>query len=168
MCYASWMDTSGPYRFRKATSDDLGLLTCWRSTPHVREWWASDASDVEADLVDRRVSRWIVSLAGRPFAFMQDYTVHGWPDHHFAGLTEGSRGIDQFIGDPAMLDVGHGSAFIGRRMQALFDQGVPVVATDPHPGNERAIAVYEKLGFKRSGPTEQTRWGPIVPMLATP
>ncbi|WWR55751.1 hypothetical protein RV999_26300 (plasmid) [Sinorhizobium meliloti] len=40
---------------------------------------------------------------------MQDYTVHGWDDHHFAHLAKGSRGIDQYIGDPEMVGVGHGS-----------------------------------------------------------
>lgn len=97
---------------------------------------------------------------------MQDYTVHGWEDHHFAELPKGSRGIDQYIGDPEMIGVGHGSAFIGARMQTLFDQGAPVIATDPHPDNERAIAVYRKLGFEPSGPPQETKWGLILPMLA--
>lgn len=97
---------------------------------------------------------------------MQDYTVHGWEDHHFAGLPKGSRGIDQYIGDPEMIGLGHGSAFIGARMKALFDAGVPVIATDPHPANERAIAVYKKLGFESSGSPEETRWGLVLPMLA--
>lgn len=65
-----------------------------------------------------------------------------------------------------MIGVGHGSAFIGARMRALFDEGVPVIATDPHPANERAIAVYRKLGFEPFGPPQETRWGLILPMLA--
>nr|WP_321484480.1 GNAT family N-acetyltransferase [uncultured Cohaesibacter sp.] len=97
---------------------------------------------------------------------MQDYSVLGWEDHHFAGLPKGSRGIDQYIGAPELVGVGHGSAFIRMRMQALFDQGAPVIATDPHPNNGRAIAVYKKLGFKASGSPRKTQWGLIVPMLA--
>jgi aminoglycoside 6'-N-acetyltransferase len=155
-----------PYEFRRATLDDLALLKVWRSNPHVLEWWGSGEPHGEAELVDPRVARWIISINGRPFAFMQDYTVHGWDDHHFAGLPKGSRGIDQYIGDPEMVGVGHGSAFIGMRMQALFDEGAPVIATDPHPDNERAIAVYKKLGFVPSGPPQETRWGLILPMLA--
>ncbi len=65
-----------------------------------------------------------------------------------------------------MIGIGHGSAFIRDRIQALFDGGAPVVATDPHPDNARAIAVYKKLGFEPSGPAEQTGWGLILPMLA--
>ena len=154
------------YSFRKATLDDLDLLMAWQSTPHVREWWDSEEPYDEADLADPRVARWIVSNAGRPFAFIQDYTVHGWEDHHFANLPNGSRGVDQYIGDPNMVGVGHGSAFIRIRMQALFDEGAPVIATDPHPDNARAIAVYRKLGFEPSGPSQETQWGLILPMVA--
>ncbi|MBW9113561.1 acetyltransferase [Rhizobium cauense] len=160
------MTAADQYSFRKATLGDLPLLAKWQSNPHVRAWWDSDQPYDAEDLADSRVARFIVSTAGRPFAFMQDYTVHGWEDHHFAGLPEGSRGIDQFIGDPEMIGVGHGSAFIGARMRALFDAGVPVIGTDPHPANERAIAVYKKLGFEPSGPPQETRWGLILPMLA--
>ena len=160
------MVTPNQYSFRKVTLDDLDMLTGWQSNPHVREWWGSDEPYGEADLADPRVARWIVSNAERPFAFMQDYTVHGWEDHHFASLPKGSRGIDQYIGAPEMVGAGHGSAFIMMRIQALFDEGVPVIATDPHPDNARAIAVYKKLGFEPFGLPQQTQWGLILPMLA--
>lgn len=145
---------------------DLALLRMWQSHPHVQEWWNNNEPFDEAKLRDTRVSRWIVSNAERPFAFMQDYTVHGWKDHHFAHLPEGARGIDQYIGDPEMIGLGHGSAFMAIRMHALFKQGAPVIATDPHPDNARAIAVYKKLGFEPSGPPQETQWGLILPMLA--
>ncbi|WP_300009851.1 GNAT family N-acetyltransferase [uncultured Roseobacter sp.] len=160
------MIATNHYKFRRATLEDLPVLKAWRSNPHVLEWWDSDDLDDEKDLADPRVARWIVSFIERPFAFMQDYTVHGWKSHHFASLPKGSRGIDQYIGDPEMVGIGHGSAFIETRMQALFDEGAHVIATDPHPDNERAIAVYKKLGFKPSGPPQETEWGLILPMLA--
>ena len=76
------MMTPNQYSFRKVTLDDLNMLTGWRSNAHVREWWDSDEPYDEADLADPRVTRWIVSNAERPFAFMQDYAVHGWEEHH--------------------------------------------------------------------------------------
>ena len=160
------MVTEDRYDFRQATMADLALLARWQAEPHVRRWWDTAEPYDQAEMNDPRVSRWIVSANEHPFGFMQDYTVHGWKEHHFSNLPKGSRGIDQYIGDPEMLGLGHGSAFIAARMQALFDLGVPVIATDPHPQNERAISVYEKLGFKRSGPLQQTRWGLILPMIA--
>ena len=133
------------YDFRAATLDDLPMLRAWQAMPHVRAWWEDDEPYDAAHLEDPRVVRLIVSHGGRPFAYIQDYTVHGWDGHPFAHLPNGSRGIDQYIGDPAMVGVGHGTAFIAARMRALFDAGAPVIAIDPHPDNARAIAVYREF-----------------------
>lgn len=144
--------------------DDAGLLAQWQARPHVSAWWGSGTSYDEDALSDPRVARWLVAADGRPFAFMQDYAVQGWESHHFAQLPKGSRGIDQFIGDPGMIGLGHGTAFIAARLQVLFDDGASVIATDPHPDNARAIAVYKKLGFEVFDPPQQTEWGLILPM----
>lgn len=154
------------YQFRRVNVNDLEMLEDWQARPHVRVWWDSDVPYDPEDLRDPRVSRWIVSTQDGPFAFMQDYTVHGWEEHHFANLPKGSRGIDQFIGAPEMIGIGHGTGFVGAKMQALFDGGALVIATDPHPDNKRAIAVYRKLGFEPIGPPRKTQWGLILPMLA--
>ena len=154
------------YGFRTATPEDLPLIAGWQAQPHVRAWWGSESTYEADDLNDARVARWIVSLDGAPFAYMQDYSVHGWPDHHFADLAVGSRGIDQFIGDPERLGQGHGTGLIGQRLDALFAAGAPAVATDPHPDNHCAIAVYRKLGFAEAGPPRETRWGLVLPMVA--
>jgi aminoglycoside 6'-N-acetyltransferase len=154
------------YRFRAATLDDLDLLGSWRQQSHVREWWGEAATfDAEA-LADPRVAVMIVECEAVPFAFMQDYDVHGWKGHHFGYLPAGSRGIDQFIGEPAMLALGHGPAFIRQRVAELFAAGAPAIGTDPHPKNVRAIAAYEKAGFRVVGPEEDTQWGRVVRMEA--
>ncbi len=63
-----------------------------------------------------------------------------------------------------MIEKGHGSAFIAERLKTLFEEGAPVVATDPHPENTRAIAAYKKAGFFEFGEAQETRWGLILPM----
>lgn len=157
--------TQAPYyTFKTLAADDLGLLALWQAQPHVAQWWGAGTTYGADTLRDPKVARWIVAAGHRPFAFMQDYTVHGWPDHHFAALPHGSRGIDQYIGDPEMVGLGHGTGFIAARLKALFEAGAPTIATDPHPDNARAIAVYTKLGFKVFGPPKNTRWGMILPM----
>ncbi len=154
------------YRFRNATVADLKLLGQWQRQPHVSAWWDSEEPYDAADLEDTRVARWIVLLDDQPFAYMQDYTVHGWDDHHFAHLPRGTRGIDQYIGVSDMLGKGHGPGFIAERMTTLFSDGAPMIATDPHPDNARAIAAYRKLGFIEIGPAQETAWGLILPMVA--
>ena len=152
------------YSFHPLQRTDLTRLRQWQAQPHVSAWWGSDPDDDDAVRRDPRVDRFIVQADGTPFAFMQDYSVHGWPDHHFAALPPGSRGIDQYIGDPAMIGQGHGPAFIATRVAALFAAGAPVIATDPHPDNTRAIAAYKKVGFTAFAPPRETPWGLILPM----
>lgn len=57
---------------------------------------------------------------------------------------------------------------IRQRMTALFDSGTPLVATDPDPGNPRAIAVDQKLGFRPAGPPLEEKRGRILPMVPHP
>ena len=151
------------YGFRPITPADLPMVRRWLESPAVREWWVDadgQPSDPigEEDLKDRRVAMWIVNHLGDPFAFIQDYDPHAWAGHHFGSLPPGSRGIDQFIGEPAMIGRGHGSAFIRAHVRTLMTRGAPAVGTDPSPNNARAIRAYEKAGFV---PREEraTEWG---------
>lgn len=161
------MTVAGRYEFRPATMRDLDLLRGWQAAPHVNLWWGNEEPFDATELADQRVCRLIVSLEDRPFAYIQDYAVHGWEQHHFGCLPKGSRGIDQYIGEADMIGLGHGPEFIRRRMTELFTAGAPIVATDPHPDNARAIAAYRKLGFRDLGPAEQTEWGIVVPMATS-
>ena len=156
------------YGFRAVVQSDEQLFRIWLAAPHVREWWDDGPEITEEWLADERVARWIVDYHGKPFAYMQDYDPHGWDDHPFAYLPKGARGIDQYIGEARMLGIGHGTGFIAQRVAALFSAGAPVVCVDPHPENARAIAVYQKVGFKVKGPTRDTQWGRILPMELWP
>ena len=70
----------------------------------------------------------------------------------------GTRGIDQFIGDPDMIGRAHGSAFIRQFTDGLLTAGTPRVLTDPDPANARAIRAYEKAGFRRGWSIRPTDW----------
>jgi aminoglycoside 6'-N-acetyltransferase len=147
------------YDFRRVELADLPMLNGWLRHPHVAEWWGDAAMQDADELADPRCAMWIVSLGGAPFAYMQDYDVHGWEGHHFRHLPPGSRGIDQYIADPAMLNGGHGTAFIRQRLDVMFECDVPAIGTDPHPENARAIAAYRKAGFRMTGGPVDTLWG---------
>lgn len=153
------------YRFRPVTESDLPLLTRWRSQPHVQQWWGPpEDEDAAETLAEGRVAMWMVEHHGHPFAYAQDYSPHDWDNHPFAHLPSGARGIDQYIGEPGMLSRGHGSAFVREHVKRLFATGAPVVGTDPHPDNARAVGAYSKAGFViASGPLD-TPWGRAVLM----
>jgi aminoglycoside 6'-N-acetyltransferase len=156
---------SPAYRFRPVVEADLPLIARWRAAPHVLEWWGAPSVEEERNgLSDPRIAMWIVELEGRPFAFAQDYDVHGWPEHPFSYLPPGSRGIDQYIGEADMLGAGHGSAFVRQHVERLFAAGAPAVGTDPDPANARALRACEKAGFRVASAALDTPWGPAVLM----
>ena len=136
------------YPFRPVTDADVPLLRRWRARPHVVKWWGSpQGEDPEEVLADQRVAMWIVEHEARPFAYAQDYSPHDWGEHPFAYLPHGSRGIDQYIGEPELLGRGHGRAFVAAHCEQLFAVGAPAIGTDPHPDNRRAVRAYEHAGF---------------------
>lgn len=144
--------TTIPYQFTRVTMAHFAMLQQWLATPAVRQWWgdpSEQASILREDILDSRMAMAmnIVSLADTPFAFIQDYEVHAWPQKHLASLPSGARAIDTFIGIESYLGQGHGSGYLRQRARQLIDDGAPAVVIDPEVGNQRAIAAYEKAGF---------------------
>jgi aminoglycoside 6'-N-acetyltransferase len=139
------------YIFRPMTAADLPMLRDWLEEPHVAEWWGDPDEQfalVRGDLGDPAMEQFIVAIGGRPFAYLQCYDPTAWPDNGFGLQPVGTRGMDQFIGEPDMIGHGHGSAFIRKFLQRLIESGTPRVVTDPNPANRRAVRAYEKAGFK--------------------
>ena len=54
----------------------------------------------------------IVSYGDDPIGYQQSYDPHAEADHRLRDQPIGTRGIDQFIGEPDIIGRGHGSAFI--------------------------------------------------------
>ncbi len=89
---------SAPYVIRPFTEADVALAHRWRRRPHVQKWWGDPAGEPEEEkLSDGRIAMWIAEDRSGPLGFIQDYRVHGWEDHPFAYLPEGSRGIDLYL-----------------------------------------------------------------------
>ena len=143
-----------PYRFRPVADDDLPMLGVWLERPHVAEWW-DDTDDklaeIRAAMVDPSTQPFIVELDGRPIAYIQCYDPHLEEDHPYRDQPKGTLGIDQFIGEPELVGIGHGSRLIAAFVEGLFRRGTPRVIIDPDPTNARAIRAYEKAGFKAFG-----------------
>jgi aminoglycoside 6'-N-acetyltransferase len=154
------------YTFRPASRADLPLLSRWLRTPEVARWWGDpgeQAALLKQDLGEPRMVMRMVAFRGRPFAYAQDYPVHAWPQPHLAHLPPGSRAIDAFVGEPAMIGLGHGSAFLRLLAERLRAEGAPVVAIDPDPANVRARRAYARAGFPGDAVVD-TADGPAVLM----
>ena len=143
--------TSSRYVFQAMTAADLPLVLHWLKQPHVREWWGDTHAQFElvsGDLGVETMDQFIVAIDNRPFGYIQCYDLSDW-DSGFGDHPAGTRGIDQFIGEPDLVDRGHGSAFIRAFVDDKLAQGAPRMVTDPDPDNARAIRAYEKAGFEK-------------------
>jgi aminoglycoside 6'-N-acetyltransferase len=143
--------TGTAYAFRPMTAADLPLVRRWLEAPHVAQWWHDPATQfalVSGDLDHPEMAQFIVAAGDRPFAYLQCYNLSDW-NTGFGPQPDGTRGLDQFIGETEMLGRGHGPAFIHAFTERLFAGGTPRVVIDPDPDNVRAIHAYEKAGFGR-------------------
>ena len=139
------------YTFRSLSASDLLTIKRWLETPHVREWWHDPAEQFElvsGDLDHPGMAQFIVAADGQEFAYLQCYNLSDW-NTGFGQQPDGTRGLDLFIGEAAMLGHGHGSAFVRAFAERLLADGTPRVVTDPESANVRAIRSYEKAGLRR-------------------
>jgi|SRR5579872_6605840 len=144
------MESDG-YAFRPMSAADLPLIKNWLAMPHVRQWWGDPEKQfglVSEDLNHPSIQQFIVVAGDRPLAYLQCYDPAAWPGNGFGTQPNGTRGIDQFIGEAYMIGRGHGSALIRAFVAAVLEQGAPRVITDPDPDNARAIRAYKKAGFR--------------------
>ncbi|HET9902938.1 MAG TPA: GNAT family N-acetyltransferase [Xanthobacteraceae bacterium] len=154
------------YAFRPLTSADLPQMRRWLAQPHVAEWWGEPEAQVRLvadDLREPAMKQFIVALGERAFAYIQCYDPDDWPPQPFGPQPAGTCAIDQFIGEPDMVNCGHGSAFVRAFADRLIEAGAPRVLTDPDPANRRAVRAYEKAGF-RSERLVDTPDGPALLM----
>ncbi len=156
------------YTFREVLIDDMPLLAIWLKEPMVSRWFDDPdyIDDLTENLEDSRIRMQLVLHDSEPIAYVQDYDIHSWTDHHLAYLPPGSRGIDTFIGSSKWIGKGHGTNYLWLLSLLLFQAGVPALGIDPHPENVLARRVYEKIGFRENGVVE-SEWGTVVTMSLT-
>ncbi len=134
-------------KFRPLTSDDFPLLLEWLSREHVKQWW--DAGEDTPEKIARNygeeeegLERFILveaeGRAEKPIGYFQHYPA-----------TDGSIGIDQFIGEEDYVNRGIGTKAIGMFVEMIMREHKPAsIILDPSPENKRAIRCYEKVGFR--------------------
>ena len=160
----------GTFNFIPLAHSHLPVIGRWLTEPHVARWYDSPAAalgHIECHIDEPEIECFLVQLDGRPIGYIQGYDPHAYPNHPYRDQAFGTRGIDQFIGEPELVGCGHGPRFIRKFILRLFDRGVPRVVTDPAPTNTVAIRAYMKAGFRTIEPRE-TEWGPVLLMACDP
>jgi aminoglycoside 6'-N-acetyltransferase len=157
------------YAFHPMSRDHLPMVRRWLETPDVVRWWGDPDEQyalVSGDLDHPDMDQFIVRLEEQPFGYIQCYALSTW-NQGFGSQPQATRGIDQFIGEPAMIGRGHGSDFIRQFCDHLLASGLPRIVTDPDPDNARAVRAYAKAGFQSERIIE-TPDGPALLMARNP
>lgn len=140
---------------RRATLDDLPVLTHWDSQPHVITASGDDGRfDWPAELP--RVVPWrellIAELAGRPIGMIQIIDPALEETHYWGDCASNLRAIDIWIGEAADLGRSYGTAMMRAALDRCFAiEAVSAVLVDPLEENVRACRFYERFGFECLG-----------------
>lgn len=159
------------YAFPRVTRVHYPLLRGWLAQPHVRAWWGDPEEEIaliDEDIDHGPTDMRLVTLAGHPFAYVQDYPAHHWNAPQFAPFPPGTRGVDTFLGDPAYLGQGHAPRYLRQRCGDLIAEGATTVVIDPDPDNERALRAYRRAGFVTRGIAPCEDGDPVVVMEFVP
>ncbi len=135
------------FRFRTLTTGDFPLLLEWLSKEHIRRWW-NDGDDTLEKVAqhygkkETDVARFILveleTGVEKPIGYFQYYLV-----------SDGTIGIDQFIGDENRINRGVGEKAVRMFVELILRECKPTsIILDPSPDNKRAIRCYEKVGFR--------------------
>lgn len=137
---------------------DIAVMAKWLSDPRVLEYYEGrdnphDEQLVESHFLNRQdeTGRCIVEYEGKAIGYIQFYPVLAEEREIYGyGSQEKIFGTDQFIGEPDYWNKGIGTDLMGLIKHYLFDSlGADRIVMDPQAENKRAIACYEKCGYRK-------------------
>lgn len=149
------ISSSNKFTFKLLQENDLELICTWLDRPHVKEWWNDGLTHDEIKnkyrkrLSDTIVISYIVYMDNKPIGFIQYYHADKVGDSWWPDETEGTVGIDQYIGEEKFINRGYGTQMISTFKEKLFENpAIKKIIVDVDPNNKRALRCYEKTGFK--------------------
>ncbi len=144
---------------RAMTPGDLDLMTTWRATPAVRQWWeagheqtAEQIRQMYAERVDglTPTRMWVVEVNGRSVGFVQDYRVGDYPDYAVLAPDPDAIGVDYAIGADEWRGRGLGAAILWTWMLAARRRLPDATAyfAAPDHRNRASLRILAKAGFQ--------------------
>ncbi|MDQ0271489.1 GNAT family N-acetyltransferase [Cytobacillus purgationiresistens] len=144
---------------RELKPGDNHLLAKWLSNPAVLQYYDGrdqpfDIDRVNATFYNREngVNRCIIEYENNEIGYIQFYQLED-EERMLYGYGENKDiiyGIDQFIGEPAYWNKGIGTLLVTAMVHYLKqERQADFIVMDPQASNVRALACYEKCGFKK-------------------
>lgn len=133
------------------------LLVKWLSDPEVLQFYEGRDKPFNINIVESEfytnepfLSRRIIYFHKAPIGYVQYYPINKTTSNLTALVGKCAYGMDQFIGEADYRNKGIGTVLVKKIAKFLMEeQDAHKVILDPQVENERAVACYEKSGFKR-------------------
>jgi len=151
-----------PLSLRPLAQDgsDAAVLLIWLTDERVLEWvygrddvYTLDRIRTEWNpmrLIAEHVWPHLIMLGERPIGYLQLVWAHPHNDGYKAeGNLATTYAFDMFLGEPDLWGAGLGTSVCAVAISELIDRGAQRVLIDPRVVNDRAVHVYEKVGFRR-------------------
>lgn len=133
------------WKFKRLVVDDIPLLFEWMGLAHVGAWWRETRN---YDRFFKKYAYYVTSKDQGCYFICDGNKPIGFIIWHY--LDQHIYAMDIFIADLEYLGKGYGvhiiQSFITDILMPLNPQKITI---DPDITNERAIHVYEKVGFKK-------------------
>ena len=143
---------------RAMTPGDLPDVARWRSSDHVRRWFAADGEPDLATVTEKYGPRidgmtptrmWVVEANGRSVGFCQDYRVRDYPEYAVLTPDPDAVAVDYAIGDERFTGRGIGTrmlwAWLGSARRRYPD--VSAYFSSPDHRNAASLRILDKVGF---------------------
>lgn len=144
---------------RELEKQDAKLLLKWLSDPQVLEYYEGRDYSFDAQMVNDKFytlnlskTRCIIEYCDRPIGYLQFYPLdeEDCVEYGYEISSEVFYGTDQFIGETQYWNKGIGTHLMKEIIAYLIlEKNAQKIVIDPHCRNVRAIACYEKSGFKK-------------------
>lgn len=142
--------------FREMKESDIPTLIRWIREPHVIDVWDSAQGISDEIVYDKYIKRlenqeietYIILYNKKPIGLIQTYLVDNYLDFYIG--PNQAKGIDMYIGNPDFVNKGIGTSMLVEfiKLYVFHQESIEFACIDPEIANERAIHVYEKVGFE--------------------
>lgn len=151
---------AGPITVRELEERDESSMVSWLSNPEVLQYYEGRDRPHDVALVREHFyveddeTRCLIEYEGKPIGYIQFYLLdeEALREYGYDGNEADSRtfGTDQFIGATEYWNKGIGTKLVTSMLDYLINhQQADRIVMDPQVWNERAIACYEKCGFRK-------------------
>jgi RimJ/RimL family protein N-acetyltransferase len=149
---------------RAIEREDASLVHRWLNDPVVMRGWGWSAPAVSRQEVAAQIEAWLAQEAaqGRPAALVAESLVGdavGLIALRVDRPEARSVELSLLVGDPARWGQGLGADMLRTTLDACFDGwGIHRVGVRVEAGNERALGLYRRCGFREEGRLRQAAY----------